>query len=159
MKILDFVFKFVEFCKKNEMEQGSEERKLKHLEFIQNVVNRLETNSFLVKNWCITLITGLVTATLVLSDGDEIKSNVILSLIIPVLIFWFLGTYYLWQGRKFRGLYNKVATQHTYEINFSMDISEFKYGKYSFINVFLSKTVSLFYVSILAALFLVYIQI
>ena len=35
------------------------EKKLKHLEFIQNAINRMASNSFIIKGWCITLIVGL----------------------------------------------------------------------------------------------------
>ena len=35
------------------------EKKLKHLEFIQNVILRMNNNSFLIKGWAITLISAL----------------------------------------------------------------------------------------------------
>jgi hypothetical protein len=35
------------------------EEKLKHLEFVQAVISRLATNSFLFKGWAITLAAGL----------------------------------------------------------------------------------------------------
>ena len=42
------------------------ENKLKHLEMIQNIINRMASNSFLVKGWCVTL----VAAVFVLSAKD-----------------------------------------------------------------------------------------
>ena len=33
--------------------------KLKHLEFIQGVINRLSTNSFLLKGWSVVLVSAL----------------------------------------------------------------------------------------------------
>jgi hypothetical protein len=35
------------------------ESKLKHLEFIQNVITRMNTNSFLIKVWVATLVSAL----------------------------------------------------------------------------------------------------
>ena len=35
------------------------EQKLKHLEFIQNVINRMNSNSFLIKGWAVTLIAAI----------------------------------------------------------------------------------------------------
>ena len=36
------------------------ESKIRHLEMIQGVINRLSTNSFLLKGWSLSLITGLI---------------------------------------------------------------------------------------------------
>jgi hypothetical protein len=36
-----------------------EEKKLKHLEFIQGVISRMASNLFLLKGWTITLIAAL----------------------------------------------------------------------------------------------------
>ena len=35
------------------------EQKMKHLEFIQNVITRMNSNSFLIKGWAITLVSAL----------------------------------------------------------------------------------------------------
>ncbi len=35
------------------------ERKIKHLEFIQIVISRMNSNSFLIKGWTITLMSAL----------------------------------------------------------------------------------------------------
>ena len=37
------------------------EAKIKYLEMIQNVINRMAKNSFLLKGWSITLLTGIIT--------------------------------------------------------------------------------------------------
>ena len=33
---------------------------LKHLEFIQNVITRMNTNSFQIKTWAVTLVSALL---------------------------------------------------------------------------------------------------
>ena len=39
------------------------DRKLKHLDFIQGVINRLSTNSFLLKGWSVVLVSALFALT------------------------------------------------------------------------------------------------
>ena len=39
---------------------GKLENKLKHLELVQGVVNRMSNNSFLLKGWAVTLVAGIV---------------------------------------------------------------------------------------------------
>jgi len=34
--------------------------KIKHLEFIQNVITRMNTNSFQIKGWCIVIASALL---------------------------------------------------------------------------------------------------
>ncbi len=36
------------------------EKKLKHLEFIQNTITRMANNSFLLKGWTITVVGALI---------------------------------------------------------------------------------------------------
>ena len=35
------------------------DRKIKHLEFIQGVINRLASDSFRMKGWCVVLVAAL----------------------------------------------------------------------------------------------------
>ena len=102
------------------------EQKLKHLELIQGVVNRLAGNSFLVKGWSILLVSALLT----LAASREPKAGVELLLIpsLPVLIFWGLDGYFLWQEKLYRALYNHVRVQPEDSIDFSMETEQFKKG-------------------------------
>ena len=43
------------------------ENKIKHLEMLQNTITRMSGNSFLLKGWTVTLMTGIF----VLSDKDS----------------------------------------------------------------------------------------
>ena len=79
------------------------EEKIKYLEFIQNIVTRMNQNSFMIKGWTV----AIVSALLAIYANKENKLFILIS-IFPVLIFMFLDSYYLWQKRKFRHLYNKV---------------------------------------------------
>ncbi|WP_454045329.1 hypothetical protein [Chryseobacterium sp. Marseille-Q8038] len=95
------------------------DNKLKHLEFIQNTINRMSTNSFVIKGWCITIFAAVYT----LSNKESDKSyNIINYLIIP--LFWYLNAYFLQLERKYRILYNKVRILDEIHIDFSMEISK-----------------------------------
>ncbi|MBN8817880.1 MAG: hypothetical protein J0I80_04040 [Sphingomonas sp.] len=91
------------------------ENKRKHLEFIQGVVNRLSTNSFLLKGWSV----ALVSALFVLSSKDARPAFLFLTYI-PAIIFWGLDGYCLWQERLFRALYQQVRTIPEDQIDFCM---------------------------------------
>jgi len=92
------------------------EKKLKHLELIQGVVNRLSTNSFLLKGWSVVLVSALFALS-----APKADVNFIFLAYFPAFIFWGLDAYFLWQERMFRDLYNKVREQRPEEIDFSMD--------------------------------------
>ena len=124
--------------------------KLKHLEFIQNVITRMNTNSFQIKGWTVTI----VSAILVIYASTN-NCYFVLCGIFPALIFWFLDTYYLTQERKFRGLYNDVAevSENPKQIKlFAMRPDLYTKGKYSYWNVFWSSTIQRLYLSIIIVL-------
>ena len=58
------------------------ESKTKHLEMIQGVINRLSTNSFLLKGWSVVLVSALFA----LSAGDSNPAFIFLAYI-PALVF------------------------------------------------------------------------
>lgn len=82
------------------------EEKIKYLEFIQNIVTRMNQNSFMIKGWTV----AIVSALLAVYAGKENKLFILIS-IFPVFIFMFLDSYYLWQERKFRHLYSKALDE------------------------------------------------
>lgn len=67
-----------------------ENNKIKHLEFIQSTITRMNQNSFKIKGWMITLVSAL----LALYASSE-KVVYILIAIVPTIVFWFLDAYYL----------------------------------------------------------------
>ena len=96
-------------------------KKLKHLELILGIVNRLSVNSFLLKGWSVMLVTALFA----LSASDRNPSFAFLAYI-PAFVFWGLDGYFLWQERLYRALYNRVRTLSEEEVDFSMDTNSFK---------------------------------
>ena len=71
--------------------------KIKHLEFIQGVINRLVSDSVRMKGWCVVLI-----AALFILLAREGQVEFIAVALIPVIAFWGLDGYFLWQERLYR---------------------------------------------------------
>ena len=97
------------------------DRKIKHLEFIQGVINRLASDSFRMKGWCVVLV-----AALFILMAREGRIEFVGVALVPVLFFWGLDGYFLWQERLFRALYDHVRVLKEAEIDFSMDVGAFK---------------------------------
>jgi len=91
------------------------EEKMRHLDMIQAVITRMATNSFMLKGWAVTLIAGVF----VLSSKD---SNPLFFLIayIPIVLFWFLDSYYLQLERKFRVLYKQIGSRDEPDLTFDI---------------------------------------
>ncbi len=87
---------------------------IKHLEMLQAVITRMAGNSFLIKGWCVTLVSAL----LALSAKDA-KSMVFVAYL-PVLMFWWLDSFFLRQERLFRKLFDRVREDNRAETDFSM---------------------------------------
>jgi hypothetical protein len=116
------------------------EDKRKHLEFIQNVITRMNTNSFLIKGWSITLVSALFA----LAAKDSNPKFISISFFVIVL-FWFLDGFYLSQERQYRELYKEIVKLVEEQTNFSMDASKFNKGKNTWFKSIFSKTLNLFY--------------
>ncbi len=128
------------------------ENKQKHLEFIQNTINRMAGNLFFLRGWTITLITGLFALS-----AKDTSSNYVLIAYFLVLIFWVLDGYFLSQERLFRALYNHVRTLDEKDIDFSMNTNEFKKDKNnSWLQSVFSLTLVVFYLSLLGATTIIY---
>ncbi|MDR0926383.1 MAG: hypothetical protein LBO69_01280 [Ignavibacteria bacterium] len=122
----------------------------KHLEFIQDVITRMNTNSFQIKAMAVAIFTGICGIYVV----NQINCIFLIG-IIPTLLFWFLDAYYLQQERKFREVYNKVAGL---ESKLNKDIKDFempiKNVEISYCKVFWSCSVFSLYLSMIAILIL-----
>jgi len=122
--------------------------KEKHLEFIQGVINRMGQNSFLIKGWTVTLVSALFA----LAAKDTDKRFVIVAYF-PTVIFWLLDSYYLYQERLFRKVYDHVRQQQT--VDYSFSTKNFDKGFTDWANAALSKTIIMFYGIIILTLLIV----
>ena len=99
-----------------------QEKKLKHLEFIQNVISRMAGNLFYLRGWVITLVAGILV--LLTKIGDDQLPIIFLAFI--TALFWAYDGYFLALERNYRKLYDKVRMIEEEKIDFSMSITEFK---------------------------------
>ena len=119
------------------------EKVVKHLEMAQAVINRLGSNSFLLKGWSMTII---VTAMVLIARHDIQHPCLSLSLIIPILGFWTLDGYFLWQERLFRKIYDEIRRQS--DTDFKMDVMKHKNKpKCSRASAMFSDTLVIFYLA------------
>lgn len=117
------------------------EKKVKHLEFLQGIVNRLATDSFRMKGWSVVLVSALFA--LLVREGQMTLAPVGL---IPIVVFWMLDGYFLWQERLFRRLYDFVRVLDEDQIDFSMDVGKFKRDrKGTWLSATFSRTLIAFY--------------
>lgn len=119
------------------------ENKRKHLEFIQNIITRMNMNSFMIKGWAVTLVAALFA--LAAKDSNRMY---VLIVYLPIPLFWIMDGFYLSKERQFCDKYKEVAAVDENAVNFLMDIKKFDIGRNTWINVIFSSTLSPFYVSL-----------
>ena len=124
------------------------ENKIKHLEFIQQTITRMATNSFLLKGWTVTLIVGV----LAFANVKDMNSNYVAIAIIPTIMFWILDGFFIRQERLFREVYNSVRLLTESEIDYSMDTTPYNGNVKSWFKTVFSKTLNLFYLPILVVI-------
>lgn len=126
-----------------------QENKLKHLEFIQGIINRMGQNSFLLKGWTVTLLVGLFA----LANVKDMDFKFVLIAYIPAVFFWCLDGYFLWNERMFRKLYDDVRGRKPENVDFSMNVSCY-HTQTSWKDACFSLSLKLFYIPILIVIFL-----
>jgi hypothetical protein len=121
----------------------------KHLEFIQSIIARMNTNSFQIKGIAVTLTTALLAVY-----ATTPKAIFIFLGILPTIFFWLLDSYYLQQERKFRGIYNDATgqtTNHSVAL-YQMPVDLYNTGEFAFSSALTAKTTAWLYGSITSLL-------
>ena len=99
---------------------------VKHLEFIQSVIARLATDSFLMKGWGLT-----VSGAFFAFSAHDLDWRIGVVGLLPVLAFWYLDAYFLSRERMYRRLYDAVRGGDPTVEPFSMDYRAFHdHGKW-----------------------------
>lgn len=131
-----------------------EEDLLKHLEFIQEIINRMAKNSFLLKGWTVTIVAAFFALA-----AQNINIKFVILAIFPVVTFWILDAFYLRQERLFRALYNDVRknTDMQSKEPFSLDTGPYISNVQSWSRTAVSKTLIIFYGIILVTISIVII--
>lgn len=133
------------------------ENKIRHLEMIMEIIERMERNSFSLKSWAMTL----TVAVCALSANDSEKKFILIALI-PILIFWLLDSFYLQTERKYRVLYRTVSEKRDEQIDFNLDLCNAVFtkddkSKTGYIKCMFSFSENLFYFSLILAMVLIII--
>ena len=75
------------------------DNQVKHLEFIQSNIARMNQCSFQMKGWMLTIVSALLAlyaGSINAETGNGINMFIYIA-IVPTLIFWFLDSFYLQQ--------------------------------------------------------------
>lgn len=126
-----------------------DDKKIKHFDMIQSVINRMANNSFLIKGWAITLISALFALS-----AAETKLNLIFISYFILPVFWILDGYYLHQERAYRDLFDEVRNKTT-DIDFNMSAKAYASGKNSWFNSTISPTLLVFYIGVMLVILIV----
>ena len=94
------------------------ERKLKHLELLQAEVGRFTSESLRIKTTTVPIV--LAAAGLAIRIDTPSFDLVVLLLVVPVLLFWFLDGYVVKQQQLFRWRYNRVRLLQDSKVDFNM---------------------------------------
>ncbi|MCT2920406.1 hypothetical protein EFT58_07340 [Lactococcus lactis] len=90
-----------------------------HLQMIQNTINRMSSNSFIIKGWSLTAFGGLFTFYFA-NQNKNWSYNLLWLSLVCAIIFWGHDAYYLRIERQYRSLYNDVSNKDDKDIDFSM---------------------------------------
>lgn len=112
---------------------------LKEMDLIQEIIKRMATTSFLIKGWAITLIAFIFSY-----KSDPNATHFIL---IPVILFWFLDSYFLQHERLYRKLYAWVVQNRMTDDTelFSLNTLRFKPPGETIFSTMFSLTLFTFY--------------
>lgn len=122
--------------------------RIKHLEFIQGVINRLSTNSFLLKGWTVLIVAALLSFSL--NENSRVLAGFS---VLPLVVFWGLDGYFLWEERKYRRHFDRVRTGLESPVDFSMDVSDLIGETGGWLKATFSKTLIAFHGAILVSIF------
>jgi hypothetical protein len=118
------------------------ENKLKHLEFIQNIITRMNTNSFQIKGMSVTIVAALLAITA--TDFNILFASIVY---FALLIFWGLDAYYLSQEKGYRELYEEVRNVKEKDIDFNLKLKEeYTKGENSWQYTLINKTIIYLYI-------------
>lgn len=122
------------------MEIDKDDERL-YLQFLQNNIARMNTNSAQAKGWCIAIIAALLAIF-----ADTKNSLFLLICIVPIVLFCILDTLYLQQEHKFVGMYNDfVKDKENKPKVYEMPMKSYAKGMKGFLKALRSWSVGLVY--------------
>lgn len=94
---------------------------------LQAVINRMAANSASVKTWCITLVSAVIVFA-----SDKNHPDAVWIATIPLVLCFFLDSYYLGLERVFRKVYDDFVAKLSGGMAESKDLFILKPTNYSF---------------------------
>lgn len=117
---------------------------IKHLDYVQSAISRMADTSFRIKGLAITIVSAFVG--IYVKTGDD---YFLWALIFPLVLFWFLDSYYLQQERKLRAIYDiLIGKEHHFGFKIrklDIPLDKIKGCRYNLFSVMVSKTERCFY--------------
>lgn len=126
----------------------------KEIDLIQGVINRMASNSFLLKGWTVTIIVAVLALT-----KDTIVTNDVtyfaLTLLIPLCVFWYLDAFFLHKEKCYRELYKWVIENRpkSNELKYDLNYKRFENDVDSILKIMRTSTIGIFYGIIALILF------
>ena len=78
------------------------ESRIRYLEAIQRVIDRLSSTSFILKGWAVSLVAGLMALA-----ASGTNHGYVLVAYIPTVVFWLLDAYFLMMERQYRNIFEE----------------------------------------------------
>ena len=132
------------------MEIEKEDERL-YLQFLQNNIARMNSNSAQAKGWCIAVVAAL------LAIFSETKNELFVWIcLIPTVLFCILDTLYLQQEHKFVVMYNDyISNNNRKPAVYTMPMKSYEKGFCGFLKAFMSWSVLLVYGPLLATIIVI----
>lgn len=117
---------------------------------IQAIINRMFVGSIVVKGWAAVIVLALLMVA-----STPVWARFAWLALFMAILFWVVDAHFTRQERLFRRAYEQVQKIAEADIDFSMDTKSVDTEASAWRNVFLSKALTLFYGSVIAAIGLV----
>lgn len=134
------------------------EELFKEIDLIQNCINRMAQNSFMLKGWALTIFAGVTAFT----KGENFSEPVtlIFTTIVPFVCFWILDTFFLQTEKKYRRMYEEMLIKRkANNSDGQYDLNPRRFKVECFLRVMFSLTLVLFYgIPLLASVVLLVIK-
>lgn len=116
----------------------------KEIDLMQNCIDRMAKNSFMLKGWSISLIAVVLALT-----ADKMNALFLLcSVFIPILCFWYLDAFFLRTEKMYRKMYEWVLEERkkdNFEFRYDLNPTRFEKEVESLFCVMFSTTLKVFY--------------
>lgn len=123
-----------------------------YLQFLQNNIARMNTNSAQAKGWCIAIVAALMAIF-----AETKNCSFVLICLIPIILFCILDALYLQQEHKFVDMYNDyVSGKDCRPDVYKMPMNSYEKGFSGFLKALKSWSVLLVYPPLLITMLCIY---